>query len=67
MAKKDVTTNLDIERKDENSDCSSSKQNTSLKTDLQDKTEVKNAHATGLGSIGRSDQKTETPDDFNTY
>ena len=67
MAKKDVTTNLDIERQDERSDCSSTTQNTSAKTESKDKTEVKNAHATGLGSIGRSDQKTEMPEDFNSY
>ncbi|HEU4632879.1 MAG TPA: hypothetical protein VFS22_02780 [Flavisolibacter sp.] len=67
MAKKDVTPNLDVEREDAQEDPLSEK---GASDPLQDdsKTVVKNAHATGLGSIGRNDQKTDKRErDFDTY
>ena len=63
MAKKDVETHLDIERSGESSDRSSNEQDTSTRTEKNDrKTEVKNANAAGLGAIGRNDQKLDTQD-----
>ena len=71
MAKEDVTPRLDIERQEP---CDhSSEENLSSRTERKRaendrRTVVKNAHATGVGAIGRHDPKPDTQNcDFNAY
>lgn len=57
MAKKDTDTRLDIERSGEQPCDGAEQQQTPAKEEQQlHKTEVKNAHAVGLGAIGRHDE-----------
>ena len=71
MAKEDINPHLDIEREERCDD--SSEKNLSSRTEKKraekkERTVVKNAHATGLGAIGRNDQKPDTKDlGFNAY
>lgn len=66
MAKKDVTTNLDTEREDAQDEVLSERD--AAAAGQESKTVVKNAHATGLGSIGRNDQKLDKEKrDLTTY
>ena len=67
MAKKDRDDRIDIERTENTS--SSASQNVSCNDEKKEtKTEVKNAHAVGIGAIGRHDEKLdENNPGFNTY
>lgn len=72
MAKEDVNPHLDIERQES---CDHSlEENLSSRTEKKraekndKRTVVKNAHATGLGAIGRNSPKPDTENcDFNAY
>ena len=66
MAKKDVTTHLNIEHQGENPR-GPVRERPAPGKERKERTEVKNAHATGLGAIGRNDQKLDKPEDFNSY
>jgi hypothetical protein len=65
MTKKDADVSLDIKR--EEAENPSPAGNAPCNGEEINRTEVKNAHATGDGSIGRNDQKTEVQKDFNNY
>ena len=67
MAKKDRDDRIDIERTENTN--SSAPQNASCDEEKkEDKTEVKNAHAVGVGAIGRHDQKLDEDNSgFNSY
>ena len=66
MAKKDENIRLDIERTEERPDNNSQERN--VEQEKNEGTKVKNASASGLGSIGRNDQKTDKKDaGFNDY
>ncbi len=67
MAKKDVTTNLDTEREEKCEQPSSDNASAARSGKENQKTVVKNAHATGLGAIGRNDQRVDRKEDFNAY
>ncbi len=72
MAKEDVNPHLDIERQepcDRSSEESLCSRTEKKRTEEKNKrTVVKNAHATGLGAMGRNDQKSDTPNyNFNAY
>jgi hypothetical protein len=70
MTKKDVSTHLDTERSEERNERNENeRENTSPENERRNtKTEVKNAHATGLGAIGRNDQRVEKEDTgFSNY
>ena len=72
MAKEDVTPNLDIERQepcDHSSEENLSFRSENKRTERNDeRTVVKNAHATGVGAIGRNEPKPDTENcDFNAY
>jgi hypothetical protein len=57
MAKKDLTTNIEIKREDADQRAAAEANSSSGMERGEEKTVVKNAHATGLGAIGRNDQK----------
>lgn len=67
MAKKDRDGRVDIKRAE--SDDASAPQNASCNEEKKDgKTEVKNAHAVGIGAIGRHDEKLDEDNSgFNSY
>jgi len=69
MAKKDRDTRIDIERTEERSEDSLRVKNDACNDEKpNDKTEVKNAHAVGLGAIGRHDEKLDKDDTgFSSY
>lgn len=70
MAKKDTGPRLDEDRSEERGkDCAENRTDRSGKDKKQPaRTEVKNAHATGLGAIGRNDQRIEKENsDFSNY
>ena len=66
MAKKDENIRLEIERTEERPGNPNEKEN--KKEERGEKTKVKNASASGLGSIGRNDQKIDKNDaGFSDY
>ena len=66
MAKKDENIRLNIERTGERSENNSRDRNRDK--EKNERTKVKNASASGLGSIGRNDQKTDKKDTgFSDY
>lgn len=72
MAKEDINPHLDIEREercDHSSEESLASRAEKKRAEEKNKrTVVKNAHATGLGAIGRNDQKPDTQNlGFNAY
>jgi hypothetical protein len=70
MTKKEVSNHLDSERSEDRSERNvNERKNSSAENERRNtKTEVKNAHATGLGAIGRNDQRVEKEDtDFSNY
>ncbi|MGZ3837906.1 MAG: hypothetical protein ACXVMS_06520 [Flavisolibacter sp.] len=61
MAKKDGDIKSDVERPGPEEDACSGQEPHGLKETREvSKTEVKNAHAVGMGAIGRHDEKTDT-------
>ena len=71
MAKEDLSPHLDIEREercDDSSEGNLSSRAEKKRAEKKERTVVKNAHATGLGAIGRNDQKSDTQNlGFNAY
>jgi hypothetical protein len=68
MAKKDENVHLDVERTRGRSEDNCSQNERTEKKDQGQKTVVKNASASGLGTIGRNDQKIDKKEsDFSDY
>ena len=69
MTKKELNTRLNTDRSEEREDRSENARNEPKENEREaTRTEVKNAHATGLGAIGRNDQRVEKEDtDFSNY